>query len=51
VTVAGRRVAAGQIAWSEPAPGAAASAIAQAFRDFHSGRFGDIPGQARLQYR
>jgi quercetin 2,3-dioxygenase len=25
--------------------------IAQAFRDFHSGKFGDIPGQARLQYR
>jgi redox-sensitive bicupin YhaK (pirin superfamily) len=25
--------------------------IAQAFRDFHSGKFGDIPRQARLQYR
>jgi quercetin 2,3-dioxygenase len=25
--------------------------IAQAFRDFHSGQFGDIPRQARLQYR
>jgi quercetin 2,3-dioxygenase len=24
--------------------------IAQAFRDFHLGRFGDIPHQARLQY-
>lgn len=24
--------------------------IAQAFRDFHSGRFGDIPRQARLKY-
>jgi quercetin 2,3-dioxygenase len=25
--------------------------IAQAFRDFHGGKFGDIPRQARLQYR
>lgn len=25
--------------------------IDQAFRDFHSGRFGDIPKQARLRYR
>jgi quercetin 2,3-dioxygenase len=25
--------------------------IAQAFRDFHAGKFGDIPRQARLQYR
>jgi quercetin 2,3-dioxygenase len=25
--------------------------IAQAFRDFHSGKFGGIPRQARLQYR
>jgi quercetin 2,3-dioxygenase len=25
--------------------------IAQAFRDFHSGQFGDIPRQVRLQYR
>ena len=90
VTVAGRRVASGQIAWSDPVPGATASSIAlstgdgnelsivmtysgepigervvmggpfvmnsnaeieQAFRDFQSGRFGDIPRQARLQYR
>lgn len=28
-----------------------ASEIEQAFRDFHGGRFGDIPNQARLQYR
>ncbi len=25
--------------------------IQQAFRDFHSGRFGDVPHQARLRYR
>ena len=25
--------------------------IEQAFRDFHSGKFGDIPNQARLRYR
>ncbi len=25
--------------------------IEQAFRDFHSGRFGDVPSQARLQFR
>ncbi len=25
--------------------------IAQAFRDFHAGKFGDVPHQARLQYR
>jgi quercetin 2,3-dioxygenase len=25
--------------------------IAQAFRDYHGGKFGDIPRQARLQYR
>ena len=24
--------------------------ITQAFNDLHSGRFGDIPGQARLEY-
>ncbi|MGW7044156.1 pirin-like C-terminal cupin domain-containing protein [Streptomyces avermitilis] len=28
-----------------------ASEIEQAFRDFHSGGFGDIPNQARLQFR
>jgi quercetin 2,3-dioxygenase len=90
VTIAGRTVTTGQIAWSDPVPGAQASSIAletgdgdahsavmvysgepirepvvfggpfvmntqaevaQAFRDFHGGRFGDIPRQARLQYR
>jgi len=25
--------------------------ITQAFNDFHSGKFGDIPGQARPKYR
>jgi redox-sensitive bicupin YhaK (pirin superfamily) len=25
--------------------------IAQAVRDFHDGKFGDVPRQARLQYR
>jgi redox-sensitive bicupin YhaK (pirin superfamily) len=25
--------------------------IQQAFRDFHSGKFGDVPRQARLQFR
>ncbi|NED84361.1 pirin family protein, partial [Streptomyces sp. SID11233] len=25
--------------------------LTQAFRDFHSGAFGDIPRQARLKYR
>jgi hypothetical protein len=25
--------------------------ITQAFNDFHSGKFGDIPRQARLKYR
>jgi len=25
--------------------------IAQAFRDFRSGKFGDIPRQVRLRYR
>jgi quercetin 2,3-dioxygenase len=25
--------------------------IIQAFNDFHSGKFGDIPRQARLKYR
>jgi hypothetical protein len=24
---------------------------AQAYREFHAGKFGDIPRQARLQYR
>ncbi|MHA5055027.1 pirin family protein [Streptomyces sp. SD15] len=90
VTVAGRPVRAGEIAWSDPLPQASLSTIAletadgdehsvvmvysgepigqpvamggpfvmnsaseieQAFRDFHSGRFGDIPNQARLQFR
>lgn len=90
VTIAGRTVTAGQIAWSDPVPSARTSSIAvetadgespgvvmiysgepirepvalggpfvmntqaeiaQAFRDFHSGQFGDIPRQARLQYR
>lgn len=90
VTVAGRPVRAGEIAWSDPLPEASLSTIAletadgdehsvvmvysgepigqpvtmggpfvmnsaseieQAFRDFHSGGFGDIPNQARLQFR
>ncbi|WP_369251182.1 pirin family protein [Streptomyces sp. R41] len=90
VTVAGRPVRAGEIAWSDPLPQASLSSIAleaadgdehsvvmvysgepigqpvtmggpfvmnsaseieQAFRDFHSGGFGDIPNQARLQFR
>ena len=90
VTVAGRTVDAGQIAWSDPVPGAAVSSItletadgeqrsvvmvysgepigepvavggpfvmntqaeiAQAFRDFHGGGFGDVPRQARLRHR
>ena len=89
VTVAGRAVRAGQIAWSDPVPQATASVITlttgdrdqasavmvysgqpigqpvamggpfvmntkteieQAFHDFHSGKFGDIPRQARLKY-
>jgi quercetin 2,3-dioxygenase len=89
VTVAGRPVRAGQIAWSDPMPQAAASSIelagrdgdqlsavmvfsgqpigqpvamggpfvmnakaqiTEAFNDFHSGKFGDIPRQARLKY-
>jgi redox-sensitive bicupin YhaK (pirin superfamily) len=90
VTIAGRPVRAGQIAWSDPVPGVAVSAvtlaagdgdresvimaysaqpigqpvamggpfvmntkteITQAFNDFHSGKFGDIPRQASLKYR
>jgi redox-sensitive bicupin YhaK (pirin superfamily) len=90
VTIAGRTVTAGQIAWSDPVPGAQASSIAletgdgdapsvvtvysgepirepvafggpfvmntqaeigQAVRDFHDGKFGGIPRQARLRYR
>ncbi|MCX4515317.1 pirin family protein [Streptomyces sp. NBC_01619] len=90
VTVAGRPVRAGEIAWSDPLPQSSLSTIAletadgdehsvvmvysgepigqpvtmggpfvmnsaseieQAFRDFHSGGFGDIPNQARLQFR
>ncbi|MFI0374173.1 pirin family protein [Actinomadura sp. 1N219] len=90
VTIAGRTVEAGQIAWSDPAPAVPISSItlettdgetqsvvmvysgepirepvaiggpfvmntqaeiAQAFRDFHGGKFGDLPRQARLQYR
>jgi len=89
VTVAGRAVRAGQIAWSDPVPQATASVITlttgdgdqssavmvysgqpigqpvamggpfvmntkteitQAFNDFHSGKFGNIPRQARLKY-
>lgn len=89
VTVAGRRVTVGQIAWSDPVPQPESAItlvtgegdrpavvmtysgppigqpvvmggpfvmnsrveIAEAFRDFHSGKFGDVPRQARLQYR
>ncbi|MGC5021252.1 pirin family protein [Micromonospora sp. DT47] len=91
LTVAGRPVRAGQIAWSDPVPGAANGStatletgdgdaptvvmaysgkpinqhvemdgpfvmnsraeIARAFRDFHGGKFGAIPRQARLKYR
>ena len=89
VTVAGRPVRAGQVAWSDPVPGAGVSAITlaagdgdresvvmtysaqpigqpvamggpfvmntkteitEAFSDFHAGKFGDIPRQARLKY-
>jgi quercetin 2,3-dioxygenase len=89
-TVAGRRVRAGQIAWSDPVSGAVASSIdlatgdgdrpsvvmvysgkpigepvamggpfvmntrseiTRAFADFHAGKFGDVPRQARLKYR
>ncbi|MDP9395916.1 MAG: hypothetical protein M3Q27_17345 [Actinomycetota bacterium] len=87
--VAGRRVGAGQTAWSDPSYGDASSVlplaavdgatparlmvysgepirepvamggpfvmnsrveIAKAFLDFHAGRFGDVPRQARLAY-
>jgi len=91
VTVAGRTVPAGQIAWSDPVPQARTAPIAlaaggdqdapsvvmvysgepigepvafggsfvmnteaeiaQAYRDFHGGKFGEIPRQARLRYR
>ena len=89
VTVAGHAMQAGQIAWSNPVPGATVSTIAlatgddrqsivmvysgqpigqpvamggpfvmntkteitQAFHDFHAGKFGDFPRQARLKYR
>lgn len=90
VTVAGRLVRAGQVAWSDPVPGATVSTIAlatggaeqasvvmvysgppigqpvamggpfvmntkteitQAFHDLHTGKFGDVPRQARLKYR
>jgi redox-sensitive bicupin YhaK (pirin superfamily) len=90
VTVGGRQVHAGQIAWSDPVTTATASSIplatgdgeqpsvvmvysgepicqpvamggpfvmnteaeiAQAFDDFHSGKFGEVPRQARLKYR
>lgn len=89
VTVAGRAVRAGQVAWSDPVPRAEASVITlragdgeqpstamvysgqpigqpvamggpfvmnskaeitQAFNDFHSGKFGEIPRQSRLKY-
>jgi redox-sensitive bicupin YhaK (pirin superfamily) len=90
VAVAGRRVRAGQIAWSDPVAGPVASSIdvaaadgdrpsvvmvysgqpigqpvamggpfvmntrteiARAFADFHAGKFGDVPRQARLTYQ
>ncbi|MEU6744489.1 pirin family protein [Streptosporangium sandarakinum] len=90
VTIAGRTIAAGQTAWSDPIGTAGPSAIrlqaadgerparimtfsgppirqpiamggpfvmntkteiAKAFADFHAGKFGDIPRQARLRYR
>jgi hypothetical protein len=89
VTMAGKTVKEGQIAWSDPVPGTPATAIElraanrdapsvimvysgepirepvafggpfvmntqaeiqQAFRDFHGGKFGAIPRQARLRY-
>jgi quercetin 2,3-dioxygenase len=89
VTVTGRAVRAGHIAWSDPVPQATASVITltagdrdqasavmvysglpigqpvamggpfvmntkteimQAFNDFHSGKFGEIPRRARLKY-
>jgi quercetin 2,3-dioxygenase len=89
MSVAGRAVQAGQIAWSNPVPQATESVITlaagdgdqpsvvmaysgqpigqpvamggpfvmntnaeitQAFSDFHTGKFGDIPRQARLKY-
>jgi hypothetical protein len=89
VTMAGKTVKEGQIAWSDPVPGTPATAIGlraanrdapsvimvysgepirepvafggpfvmntqaeiqQAFRDFHGGKFGAIPRQARLRY-
>jgi redox-sensitive bicupin YhaK (pirin superfamily) len=89
VTVGGRRVAAGQIVWSDPVMTGTVSTmslatgdgehpsvvmiysgepirqpvamggpfvmntedeITQAFNDFHSGKFGEIPRQARLKY-
>lgn len=89
VTMAGKAVKEGQIAWSDPIPDAGATSIAleaadgnapsvvmvysgepirepvafggpfvmntqaeieQAFRDFHGGKFGGIPRQARLRY-
>jgi redox-sensitive bicupin YhaK (pirin superfamily) len=90
VTIAGQTVTEGQVAWSDPVPGAPVTSIAlaasdadapsvvmvysgepigepvvfggsfvmntraeieQAVRDFHGGTFGDVPRQARLQYR
>ncbi|MFC4472852.1 pirin family protein [Streptomyces xiangluensis] len=90
LTIGGSSVAEGQIAWTDPVPGAVVSSIAleaddggapstvmvysgepirepvfiggpfvmnsqsqidQAFRDFHSGKFGEVPRQARLEYR
>jgi redox-sensitive bicupin YhaK (pirin superfamily) len=91
VTVRGRTIRTGQVAWSDPVRAAVASAlelragadtdevaqvmlysgrpigdpvvlggpfvmntkdeISRAFADFHSGRFGRVPRQARLKYR
>lgn len=90
VTIAGRKVGAGQTAWSDPVPGANLSTITletpdgdsptvvmvfsgrpirqqvvmggpfvmnsnaeihRAFADFHAGKFGTVPRQARLKYR
>ncbi|GAA4573496.1 pirin family protein [Planotetraspora kaengkrachanensis] len=89
--IAGRRALAGEIAWSDPLPGAEGDStlrvdtrdrerptqlmiysgrpimepiamggpfvmnsrveITKAFQDFHGGKFGDVPRQARLKYQ